>query len=80
MNAEELLLKVSQASIESMDRYPLARDLILGKFDQDLPDWIEHLDDLRGSGLTTVLEILRLGARQGRFRPDLPVGAEQLTP
>lgn len=71
VTAEELLLRVSQEALQSRDQYPLALGLIMGEYDQDLPDWAERLEELRGSGLTTLLEILRLGVRQKRFRSDL---------
>lgn len=69
--AEELLLRVARRAIESLDRFPLARDLILDVFAPDLPDYLERLDDLRSQALSTALDILRIGARQGRFRTDL---------
>ncbi len=71
--AEELLVRVTRQALAVLDRYPLARDLILGIHDQDLPDWVDRLDELRAQNLTTCIEILRIGIRQGRFRPDLYV-------
>jgi AcrR family transcriptional regulator len=69
--ADELLVRVSQRAFASLDRFPLARDLILDVYVADLPDWLERLGDLRAHGLSTVLEILRIGVRQGRFRDDV---------
>jgi AcrR family transcriptional regulator len=71
--ADELLVRVSQQALATRDRYPLARDLVLGRFDGDLPDWTERLEELRAASLTTILEILRIGMRQARFRADLDV-------
>jgi AcrR family transcriptional regulator len=69
--ADELLVSVTQQALASRDRFPLARDLVLGRFDSHLPDWTERLDELRAAGLATILEILRVGVRQGRFRAGL---------
>lgn len=71
--ADELLVQVAARALAERDRYPLARDLIQGRFDRDLPDWLEHLDELRAANQSTLLELLRLGVRQGRFRAELDV-------
>jgi AcrR family transcriptional regulator len=71
--ADRLLVEVSQQALATRDRYPLARDLVLGRFDADLPDWTERLDELRSASLTTLLEILRIGVRQRRFRAGMDV-------
>ena len=73
--ADEMLVLVAQQCLETRDRFPLARDLVLCKFDLDLPDWVDHLDELRSASQSTLLEILRLGVRQARFRADLDIEA-----
>lgn len=69
--ADELLFEVAQQAFLTQERFPLARGMILGEFEQDLPDWAEHVGELRAHGEHTILEILRLGVLQGRFRADL---------
>lgn len=73
--ADELLVRVSQQAIALLDRFPLARDLISDVYAADLPDWLDRLDELRAHGLSTVLEMLRIGVRQGRLRADLDLEA-----
>ena len=35
--------------------------------------WSAQFDELRGLGLQNVAEVLRLGIKQGRFRPELDI-------
>lgn len=72
-SADELLAEVSQASLELMAARPLVRDLLFRQHHQILPDWAERLDALRDLARGSTLELVRLGVRQGRFRPDLDV-------
>jgi AcrR family transcriptional regulator len=74
-SADELLLRLSAEALESIERHPLARGLVLNEYAADLPDFVERLDELRAHGLSTVLDILRIGVRQGRFRGDLDLEA-----
>lgn len=69
--ADALLREAIQRSLATRDRYPLARDLILGVFDGDIPDWAERLASLREAGLGTLMQILAIGIRQGLFRAEL---------
>ena len=71
--ADELLETLSAASLASVGDYPLVKDLLYGKTHELLPSWRERLDELRALGLATVIEVLRLGVRQGIFRRDLDV-------
>jgi AcrR family transcriptional regulator len=73
--ADELLVRISGEAFATLERYPLARGLITNVYAADLPDFADRLDELRAQGLSTVLEILRIGVRQGRFRADLDVEA-----
>ncbi len=71
MHADELLTHCALASLYSLEKRPLVRDLLLGAHDLYLPDWTEQLDELREVGRTVILEILRIGVKQKRFRDDL---------
>ena len=69
--ADELLVRVAQEAFATVDRFPLARGLVMGEYDADIPDWADHLDELRAFGMSTIQELLRVGVRQGRFRAGL---------
>jgi len=71
--ADETLVEIVTGAFEIMDQHPLARDLIKGDLYVDLPDWTEHLDELRTHGVGIIVEILRIGVRQGRFRESLDI-------
>jgi AcrR family transcriptional regulator len=69
--ADQVLRETTLAGIQYIDARPLVRDLIFGNHHLILPEWGERLDELRALGRGHVLEILRLGVRQGLFRGDL---------
>lgn len=71
--ADQLLLEAVFAGIKYLDERPLVRDLIFGNHQLILPEWADRLDELRGLGRANCAEIIRLGIRQGLFRPDLDV-------
>jgi AcrR family transcriptional regulator len=71
--AEELLATIGQASIVFLGDHPLVRDLLAGECRELLPRWAERFEELRALGRANVIEIVKLGVRQGRFRPDLDV-------
>lgn len=71
--ADQLLMEVAQASLRRVQAKPLVRDLLLGVVRSQLPGWAERLEELRGLGRTNVEEILRLGIKQGVFKPGLDV-------
>lgn len=73
--ADELLEEMSGVGLITVNDHPLVRDLLFGKTAELLPSWREKLDDLRSLGLASILEVLRLGVRQGVFRKDLDVEA-----
>ena len=73
--ADELLQQLAAASLASLDEHPLVKDLLYGRTHELLPSWRERLDDLRELGQANVIEVLRLGLRQGVFRKDLDVEA-----
>ena len=71
--ADQLLMETTLAGLAYVDERPLVRDLIFGNHHLILPEWADRLEELRAIGRTNHLEILRLGVRQGVFRPDLEV-------
>ena len=71
--ADELLIQSTFAGLKYLDARPLVRDLIFGNHQLILPEWAARLDELRALGRMNVIEILRLGVRQGVFRSDVDV-------
>jgi AcrR family transcriptional regulator len=71
--AGELLAQLSQASFAYLESRPLLQDLLFGRTFELLPAWVDRLQELRVLGNTNVVEVLRLGIRQGRFRPEIDV-------
>lgn len=69
--ADQLLRKTAVAGLQYLNDKPLVRDLLFGTHHLMMPEWVERLDELRALGRANVLEILRLGTRQGIFRDDL---------
>lgn len=72
-NADDILVEITWASVRSVDRRPLVRDLLFGHHHDMLPELKPKLDDLRRVCMEPVAEILRLGIRQKRFRKELDV-------
>ncbi len=73
--ADELLETLSGAAIATLEDHPLVKDLMFGKIHELLPTWRDRLDELRALGHTNVVEVLRLGIKQGTFRKDLDLDA-----
>jgi AcrR family transcriptional regulator len=71
--ADQLLLRCAQAAFAYLNQKPLVRDLLFGSYHLMLPEWADRLDELRELGRANLLEVLRLGVRQGHFRDDLDV-------
>jgi AcrR family transcriptional regulator len=71
--ADELLGEMAVFGFQKLEESPLVRDLLSGKTKELLPMWSTQFDELRGLGLQNVMEVLRLGIRQGRFRQELDV-------
>jgi AcrR family transcriptional regulator len=69
--ADELLGTIAVASWQYMERHPLVLDLIAGVYHEQLPAWAPQLEELQQLAHANIVEILRLGKRQGVFRPDL---------
>jgi AcrR family transcriptional regulator len=73
--ASQILLAMARDHLAFLDRHPLARDLLCGVVDGQLPEWRPRFRELRELGRQHVVEVLRLGIRQGEFAPDLDVEA-----
>lgn len=69
--ADELLGMASDAGLTYLEDRPLVRALLFGECHVLLPKWMDRLDELTSIGRENVVEILRLGQRQGLFRDDL---------
>ncbi|HWE26811.1 MAG TPA: TetR family transcriptional regulator [Polyangia bacterium] len=72
-SADQLLAETTIAGLKYLEERPLVRDLIFGNHQLILPEWADRLDELRTLGRTNIIEILRLGVRQGIFRGELDV-------
>src|SRR5438046_10116308 len=71
--ADELLGEMALFGFQKLEESPLVRDLLAGKTRELLPMWTDRFDALRGLGRQNVVEVLRLGISQGRFRDDMDV-------
>jgi AcrR family transcriptional regulator len=69
--ADELLVRCAVAAIKFLRAHPLVSDLIAGIYHGELPGWEARFEELRALGHANIVEILKLGIRQGRFRDDL---------
>lgn len=73
--ADELLKTMSQVGVAYLAARPLVRDLLFGKTMELLPRWSERFQELRAIGNANIVEVLRLGVKQGRFREALDLEA-----
>jgi AcrR family transcriptional regulator len=71
--ADRLLGELLAIAMGHLDRHPLLCELLFGSAEKTMPEWRERLSELRVLGRANVIEILRLGIRQGVFRKDLEV-------
>jgi AcrR family transcriptional regulator len=71
--ADVLLKKGAEVGISYLEARPLVRDLLLGLHRANIPGWSERFDELRALGQQNLIEVLRIGIRQGIFRSDLDV-------
>jgi AcrR family transcriptional regulator len=71
VQADELLKRCAIAGVQFLRSHPLVSDLIVGIHYGDLPGWEIRFDQLRALGHANLVEILKLGIRQRRFRDDL---------
>ena len=73
--ASQILVAMAQDHLAFLARHPLVKDLLSGSLDRQLPEWRDRFGELRGLGLQHVVEVLRLGIRQGEFTEDIDVEA-----
>ena len=71
--ADELLGQMALFGFQKLETSPLVHDLLTGKTRELLPMWSDRFDELRGLGMQNVIEVLRLGIKQGIFRGELDV-------
>ncbi|MEO7096233.1 MAG: TetR/AcrR family transcriptional regulator [Polyangiales bacterium] len=72
-SADELLGTLLALSIQRLVTRPLVTELLQGETFKLLPNWAERLADLRALGRQNVVEVLKLGVRQGVFASDLEI-------
>lgn len=73
--ADELLATLSLRSLEYLDKQPLLQDLLFGKTMEVVPTLSSQLRELRRLGNQNILEVLKLGQAQKRFRGEIDVEA-----
>ena len=71
--ADEMLGEMALFGFQKLETSPLVHDLLTGKTKELLPMWGDRFEELRGLGRQNVMEVLRLGIRQGIFRGELEV-------
>ena len=71
--ADELLGEMALFGFQKLETSPLVHDLLTGKTRELLPMWSDRFDELRSLGRQNVVEVLKLGIKQGRFRGGLDV-------
>jgi TetR/AcrR family fatty acid metabolism transcriptional regulator len=73
--ADLLMQQISTQALAVLESRPLVRDLLIGLFDGTLPGWASRFEELKALGRANVVELVKLGQRQGLFREDLDVEA-----
>lgn len=71
--ADQLLQQLALHAVQIVESKPLVRDLLSGLCDGMLPGWVDRFDELRSLGHAHVVEVLKLGIKQGLFRAELDV-------
>jgi AcrR family transcriptional regulator len=71
--ADELLGQMALFGFQKLETSPLVHDLLTGKTRELLPMWTDRFDELRSLGMQNVIEVVRLGVKQGIFRDELDV-------
>jgi len=69
--ADQLLGRVLELELGLIQSDPLVQELLLGRVNLNVRGWSERFDELRRMARSNLLEVLRLGQRQGIFRMDL---------
>jgi AcrR family transcriptional regulator len=71
--ADKLLAELLGIAMGHLERHPLLCELLFGSTEKTMPEWRDRFVELRALGRANLIEILRLGIRQGVFRKDLEV-------
>jgi AcrR family transcriptional regulator len=71
--ADVILADLLAMAIQHLEGHPLVMDLLVGGAQKLLPEWRDQLEELRALGRANLVEILRLGIKQGIFKADLDV-------
>jgi AcrR family transcriptional regulator len=71
--ADEQLVELVRASMQYLEKHALVRELLFGETAELLPTWAARFAELRTLGQANVIQVLRLGIKQKRFRDDLDV-------
>ncbi len=71
--ADVILADLLAMATAHLEGHPLVMDLLVGGAQALLPEWREQLEELRALGRANIIELLRLGVKQGIFRPDLNI-------
>lgn len=71
--ADQLLGQLLALSLQRLGSRPLVSELLQGDSFRLLPDWAERLAELRALGRANLVEVLKLGVRQGVFAKELEV-------
>jgi len=71
--ADVILVDLLAVATMHLESNPLVMDLLVGGAQKLLPKWRAQLEELRTLGRANMVELLRLGVKQGLFRADLNV-------
>ena len=73
MPADELLFVAAQTGFEYLQNNPMVRDLLVGATQLATETWGDKIEELQALGRSNIIEILNIGIRQKRIRPDFDV-------
>jgi AcrR family transcriptional regulator len=71
--ADKLLLTLVTEATKYVTSRQILVDLLCGKLGESMPKWTQRFDDLRAIGRATLIEVLKLGVRQGVFREGMDI-------
>jgi AcrR family transcriptional regulator len=70
---EELIMQFEAAAMKLIAKNMLLRDLFRGETMNMLPKWSQRLNELRDIGEKSLVEVIKIGIAQGRWRKELDV-------
>jgi TetR/AcrR family transcriptional regulator len=73
--ADEIITDMARSDLAFVEERPLVADLLVGALDGQLPGYREKFVELRRTGVSHIVAVLRLGIEQGIFDADLDVVA-----